>query len=120
MKKLSSLLISVLLICTLTFAFAACSSSNYEDYEDELLGRWVTSSNGKTIMYSFDKESDGTYKAACATQSSWSSSPSIYMFDEFSASETVITFKQDGKQTKHYYHFADGYLYIDGLEFEKM
>ena len=41
------------------------------------------------------------------------------MFDEFSASRTVITFRQDGKQTKNNYYFEDGYLYIDGLEFEK-
>ena len=115
MKKLASLVLVFAITATLLTVMSSCETSNHED---KLLGTWVCSSGGKTIMYTFEKEENGDYTAVCATTYG-SSSPSIYMFDEFSASRTVITFRQDGKQTKNNYYFEDGYLYIDGLEFEK-
>ena len=115
MKKLLSVIL-VLIICLVTIC--SCESASNGNYEEKLLGTWVTSSGGETIMYFFEKEDDGTYTAGCITQHK-DYSRETYMFDEFSASRTVITFRQDGKQTKNNYYCEDGYLYIDGLEFEK-
>ena len=111
MKKTTLFLFIVLIITT---SLLSCSS---ESYEDKLLGKWVCASGGQIIMYEFEKDTEGNYTATCATSVS-GSSPDIYMFDEYSASGKVITFKQDGKQTKSNYSIEDGYLYIDGLEFE--
>ena len=116
MKKNLSLLFTTFIICTLVFAVTSCSFGNYED---KLLGQWGCHSGGKSIIYEFEKNDQGDYTATCGT-SNGIGSPQIYMFDEFSASSSVITFKQGGKQTKHNYSFEDDYLYIDGLEFEKI
>lgn len=111
MKKLFALTLVLLLL----FSFSACLPA--ESYEDKLLGKWVTSSGNMSIMYSFEKNGD-TYTAGCVTQNG--SDRDYYIFDSFSASSSVITFNQDGKTKKEYYHFKDGYLYIDNLEFTKI
>lgn len=114
MKKIFTLFLT---IATMLSLFSC--SPQAKNYEDELIGKWGCHSGGKSIIYFFEEDEDGSYTASCAT-SYGGSAPQIYMFDEFSASKKVITFKQDGKQTKHYYYFEDGYLYIDDLEFEKL
>ena len=73
---------------------------------------WATSSGGNAIIYSFYKE-NGEYKAGCIT-----SNYSVYEFNKYTATSKTITLYQDGKTTKYYYSFEDGYLYMDGLEFE--
>ena len=86
--------------------------------EDKFLGTWVSSSGGTTIMYTFKKDTDGTYSASCSTSQSYGT-PKVYLFEKYTASGKVVTFYQNGKQTKNYYSFEGGYLYLDNLEFEK-
>ena len=122
MKKKSRILLMWLCLIILIGAsvglFSACAADGLDSssgaYEEKLLGTWVCHSGTNTIMYVFEKEADGTYTAGCITSSG------IYAFDEFSASKRVITFRQNGKQTKHNYFFEDDYLYIDDLEFERV
>ena len=92
----------------------ACSANNStsKQYEEQFIGKWATSSGSKAIIYSFYEE-DGVYKAGCVT-----SGYNVYQFDKYTATGKTITLYQDGKTTKYYYSFEDGYLYMDGLEFE--
>ncbi len=116
--KVKSLFLSVLLLLFSTFSFISCSTS--KTYEDQFLGFWICSSGGKIISYQFKQNDDGTYYALGSTK--YGSEPqSTYWFDEFSASRTVLTLKQKGgKQMKYYYSFEGEYLYLDGLEFERL
>lgn len=106
-------LLAITMVLIFLLSAAACSSNKYED---RLIGTWVTSSGGMSILYSFEKDGD-KYTASCMTRSGDSD---FYMFDKYTASGSTITFYQDGKSTKEYYKFKDGYLYIDNLEFEKI
>lgn len=126
MKKKSTILLTwiyiSILICISIVSFSACSindvgSSNGDAYEEKLLGTWVSQSGKNTIMYVFEKDSNGQYTASVITSSG--GTPDIYSFDKFSASKRVITLNQNGKQTKWNYFFEDEYLYIEDLEFEK-
>ena len=113
--RVKSLILSIFLIIFTTVSFISCSTT----YEYLFLGTWVCASGYQQIFYQFKKKDDGTYYAFGSTKSG-SGTAKDYMFDEYSATRTVLTFKQSGgKQTKHNYYFEDGYLYIDGLEFEK-
>ena len=102
-----------LVLCCIVF-LAACSANTNttKRYEEQFIGKWATSSGDKAIIYSFYIE-DGEYKAGCVT-----SGYNVYMFDKYTATGKTITLYQDGKTTKYYYSFEDGYLYMDGLEFE--
>ena len=100
----------ILVLCFIAL-LTACSS-NSKQYEEQFIGKWATSSGGKSIIYSF-YEKDGEYKAGCVTNDY-----TVYQFDKYTATGKTITFYQDGRTTKFYYSFEDGYLYMDGLEFE--
>ena len=115
MKKTISLVLLLATICTIGFCFVACTQSTKED---QFLGTWITSSGNDMIMYTFSKDADGNYSAVGG---GWNNGTRFgpYLFDRYSASDSVLTFYQDGKSTKHYYSFKGEYLYIDNLEFEK-
>ena len=116
-KSKSLLLITIIILTILLLPITACQSTKYED---KLLGTWVYSSGGTTIMFTFEKE-DGVYKAGRATRTSYSNSPSIMLYESFSASDSYITLKpvQNGNQIKYSYSLKNGYLYLDGREYEK-
>ena len=112
MKKKNHVLFILIFILIWIFAmlisFSAFSANDgkpeISSNEEKLLGTWICQSGKNTVMYVFEKESNGQYSASLSTSSG--STPEIYFFDEFSASKRVITFRQNGKQTKHKYFFG--------------
>lgn len=109
MKKI---ILALILSCLVLLTACSANNSTSKQYEEQFIGKWATSSGDKAIIYSFYKE-DGVYKAGCVT-----SGYNVYQFDKYTATGKTITLYQDGKATKYYYSFEDGYLYMDGLEFE--
>lgn len=113
MKRILAILISLVLMVSVV----ACSEST-SNYEDKFIGNWGCISGNKSIMYFFEKDDNGNYTAMCAT--TVGGDHNMYAFDKYTASSKVITLYQDGTATKYNYSFEDEYLYLDGLEFEKV
>lgn len=109
MKRILSLIV---LSCLVLLAACSASTKTSKNYEEQFIGKWATGSGSTAIIYSFYIE-DGEYKAGCVT-----SDYDVYEFDKYTATGKTITLYQNGKTLKYYYSFEDGYLYMDGLEFE--
>lgn len=110
MKKLLRNIALVLALVMMSCTLFACGSDS--QHEEKFIGKWATHSGGNTVIYSFYEE-NGVYKATCMT-----SGYKMYEFDKYTATNKTITLYQNGTSTKYYYSFEDGYLYMDGLEFE--
>ena len=117
-RKIAILLILVLMVFALTACSMFDSFSSNDVSEEDLIGSWGCNSGSTTMVYTFERETNGTHTAVLAISKGYGT-PEIYMFDSYEIDGNTVILSQNGKRISYEFSLNGNILVMDGITFNK-